>query len=274
MGRHSGSRGECRGRGVCRDPQRNSGGKKGGKSQLFLPCRAVPAHTWAHGEGTQWFHRTCLPTALPCGKGTRGREGHGGGELKSEAVGRGIAAPGGRIQSQNKKKRWRMESKNRTKKCQRNAGMGRGVALACTHVVLSVPCPYGAISGVPAAPQGVGVCGVGNGGLTSCSCRQTLLKARSQLALARALGSCTSASTGSLQGYGALTACTMLGFGHGEVWGSLWVLREREHGKCSFLAGRALQRQRVSSKGRASSSPLVNPDLAPKGDGRIQPGAK
>jgi len=109
--------------------------------------------------------------------------------------------------------------------------------------------------------------------LTSCSCRQTLLKARSQLALARALGSCTSASTGSLRGHGALTACTTLGFGHGEVWGSRWVWRKRDHGKWCFLTGRALQRQRVPSKGRASS-PLGSPDLAPKGDGRIQPGAK
>lgn len=153
----------------------------------------------------------------------------------------------------------------------------RGWHWHAAHVVmvLSVPCPLRGHQWGPRCPPGfVGVCGVGSGVLTSCSCRQTLLKARSQLALARALGSCTSASTGSLQGYGALTACTMLGFGHGEVWGSLWVLRECEHGKYSFLAGRALQRQRVPSKGRASS-PLVNlADLAPKGDGRIQPGAK
>lgn len=84
-------------------------------------------------------------TALPCGQGTRGRKGHGGGELKREAAGRGTEAPWGESRAKNKKKRWRMESKNRTKKCQRNAGDGaEGLAPACsTHTgkVLSAPCP-------------------------------------------------------------------------------------------------------------------------------------
>jgi len=86
---------------------------------------------------------------LTCREGRRGRKGHGGGQLKREAVGRGVETPGGRIQSQNKKKRWRMESKNETKDCQLNTGERvEGLTPAhhttcSTHrgKVLSAPCP-------------------------------------------------------------------------------------------------------------------------------------
>lgn len=52
--------------------------------------------------------------------------------------GEGDRSPRGRVQSQNKKKRWRMESKNRTKNCQLNTGE-RAEGLAPAHHMQHTP---------------------------------------------------------------------------------------------------------------------------------------
>lgn len=143
--------------------------------------------------------------------------------------GEGDRDPGERIQSQNKKKRWRMESKNKTKYCQLNRGeraggshqhthaahMGgpqhslplQGVSLGGNEVLgttVGTPSPWMSLEAAQVWKGAVHPArsrGSGQGILTSCSCMQTLLKALSQLALARALGSCTSSSAGSLQAH-------------------------------------------------------------------------
>lgn len=118
---------------ICRE--------KGGKSQFYLPGGAIPGthkHTRTHGEG--WIIRldmlTCRQvTPLPCRKGRRRCKGHGGGQLKREAVGKGIEAPGGKSRAKIKKKRWRMGWSLKTEQKIVNSvhGRGRGAHTSTSH---------------------------------------------------------------------------------------------------------------------------------------------
>lgn len=111
-----------RGWGVCRDhptvPPPLQGGDYLGRREetanyTSLMGQSLHTHTHAH---THWERthvagsfpldmltcRQAIP--LPCGKGRRGCKGHGGGQLKREAVGRGIEAPGGESRAKTKRK--------------------------------------------------------------------------------------------------------------------------------------------------------------------------
>ena len=111
-------------------------------------------HTRTHGEGTHVAGSfpldmlTCRQaTPLPCRKGRRGCKGHGGGQLKREAVGRGIEAPGGESRAKTKRKDGRWTLKTEQKIVNSIQGRGRRGShqhTACsTHQekVLSTPCP-------------------------------------------------------------------------------------------------------------------------------------
>lgn len=115
-------------------------GEKGGKSQLYLPRGAIPAHTHTHTGGR---HTRCW--VVPVGhaylqagytpslqEGETRAQGPWWWTTEKRSGGEGNRNPGGRIQSQNKKKRWRMESKNRTKNCQLNTGGEGGGARTST----------------------------------------------------------------------------------------------------------------------------------------------
>lgn len=125
----------------------SSGGRREEKAispSLVGQSLRTCTHTWGRGRqhDAGWFQLDMLTcrrvTPLPRRKGRRGCKGHGGGQLKREAVGKGLGAPGVRVQSQNKKKRWRMESKNRTKNCQLNTGE-RAEGLTPAHHIQHTP---------------------------------------------------------------------------------------------------------------------------------------
>lgn len=131
-------------------------GKKGGNSQLYLLHGAIPAHTHTH---THWERtrvagsfpldmltcRQAIP--LPCRKGRRGCKGHGGGQLKREAVGRGIEAPGGESRAKTKRKDggWSLKTEQKiVNSIQGRERRGSHQHTTCsTHrgKVLSTPCP-------------------------------------------------------------------------------------------------------------------------------------
>lgn len=70
--------------------------------------------------------------------------------------GEGDRDPGERIQSQNKKKRWRMESKNKTKYCQLNRGEKVGGSHQHTHAAHTGDSQHSRpLQGVPLGGNGV-----------------------------------------------------------------------------------------------------------------------
>lgn len=97
---------EMAGKGVCAGTPRESvfwGVKKKEERANSSSLAGQSLHTRTHtGKARTERGRflsdmlTCRrATALPCGQGRRGRKGHGGGELKREAAGRGTEAPWG-----------------------------------------------------------------------------------------------------------------------------------------------------------------------------------
>lgn len=83
-------------------------------------------------------------TALPCGQGRRGRKGHGGGELKREAAGRGTEAPWGESRAKTKRKDggWSLKTEQKSVSAMQGTGR-RGWHRHAAHTgkVFSAPCP-------------------------------------------------------------------------------------------------------------------------------------
>lgn len=151
--------------GVCRDhpavpPPLQEGdyfGGEGRKEPIIPPPWGNPCtrtHTRTQGRHTQVAGSlpldmlTCRQaTPLPCKKGRCRRKGHGGGQLKREAVGRGIEAPGGESRAKTKRKDggWSLKTEQKiVNSIQGRGWRGSHQHTACsTHrgKVLSTPCP-------------------------------------------------------------------------------------------------------------------------------------
>lgn len=91
---------------------------------------------------------TCRqPTPLPCRKGRRRCKGHGGGQLKREAVGRGIETPGSVSRAKTKRKDggWSLKTKQNIVNSTEGRGRGARTSTRMQHTrgVLSTPGPSG-----------------------------------------------------------------------------------------------------------------------------------
>lgn len=119
----------------------------------LLHRQSLCRYTHTHREGTHMAERfqmdmlTCRQaTPLPCRKGRRGCKGHGGGQLKREAVGRGIETPGSESRAKTKRKDggWSLKTKQNIV----NSTEGRGGGLAPAHACST----HGGSSALPAPP--------------------------------------------------------------------------------------------------------------------------
>lgn len=137
---------------MCRDPRGIfEGEKKRRKEPILPPSRGNPCTHTHMGKARTERGRflsdmlTCRrATALPCGQGRRGRKGHGGGELKREAAGRGTEAPRGESRAKTKRKDGGWSLKTEQKSVSATQGTGRrGWHRHAAHTgkVLSAPCP-------------------------------------------------------------------------------------------------------------------------------------
>lgn len=127
-------------------------GGEGQKETITPPSWAIPAQTHTHREGTHMAERfqvdmlTCRQaTPLPCRKGRRGCKGHGGGQLKREAVGRGIETPGSESRAKTKRKDggWSLKTKQNIVNSAEGRGQGARIGTRMQHTwgILSTPGP-------------------------------------------------------------------------------------------------------------------------------------